>query len=116
VPAGTVDDTFAAHPPAWRAVYDAVEGHLATLGPFHADAVKVGVFLKSDRKLAEVRPRKRAVDLMLVLPRAIEHPKVSRNLRMTAESTAVFVPLTTPSDVDGQVRGWLTEAYDLATD
>jgi Domain of unknown function (DUF5655) len=116
LPAGTVDETFGNHPPAWREVYDAIAGHLAGLGPVHADAVKVGVFLKSDRKLAEVRPRKRAVDLVLVMPHPVAHPRVSRTLRMTAESTAVFVPLTAPSEVDCQVCEWLTEAYDAATD
>ncbi len=56
VPAGTVDDTFAGKPDAVRAAYDVIIAHLRALGPVHEDAVKVGVFLKHDRKFAELRP------------------------------------------------------------
>src|SRR5215470_19772214 len=52
-PGGSVDDTFAGHPPGHRAVYAAIQAHLLSLGPVHEDAVAVGVFLKRDRKLAE---------------------------------------------------------------
>ena len=61
VPGCTVDATFAGRPPQLRAVYDAIFAYVRGLGPVHEDAVGVGVFLKRDRKLAEVRPRSRDV-------------------------------------------------------
>ena len=82
----------------------------------HVDAVKVGVFLKSDRKIAEVRPRVRAVDLALALPRVLDDPRVARTMRGSATITYHVIKLTGPSDVDDQVRAWLTEAYGDATD
>jgi hypothetical protein len=54
VPGCAVDATFAGRPPRLRAVCDAILAHLVSLGPVHEDAVSVGVFLKRDRKLAEV--------------------------------------------------------------
>jgi hypothetical protein len=111
-----VDETFRGHPAGHRAAFDAVLDHLAALGPVHVDAVRVGVFLKSDRKMAEVRPRVRAVDLMLVLPRAVDHPRVARHIRISADHTVNAIKLTNASDVDDQVRAWLTEAYEDATD
>jgi hypothetical protein len=115
VPGGTVDDTFAHHPDRWRDVFDAILAHLEALGPVHVDAVTVGVFLKSDRKIAEVRPRVRSIDLMLAMPRPIDHPRIARRLQGSGDQNWVVVKLTDPSEVDDQVRGWLTEAYAAAT-
>ena len=84
VPGCTVDATFAGRPPRLRAVYDAIAAHLLGLGPVHEDAVGVGVFLKRDRKLAEVRPRTRDVSLALYLPRPAHDPRFSRVLGTAA--------------------------------
>jgi hypothetical protein len=75
-----------------RAIYDAVMAHLAALGPVHVDAVRVGVFRKSERKFAEVRPMARR-----------RGPRVH------------VVRATDPADVDDQLRCWLTEAYGAAS-
>ena len=58
VPGCTVEETFAAHPEQLPA-YEAIVAFLETLGPVHADVVSVGVFLKTSRTVAEVRPRNR---------------------------------------------------------
>jgi hypothetical protein len=56
-----VEALLARHP-AWVAdIYSAIIGPLGRLGPVHVDAVNVGIFLKSDRKIAEFRPRVRSV-------------------------------------------------------
>lgn len=116
VPGNTVDETFTGHPPAYRQAFDAVLAHLRTLGPVHLDAVKVGVFLKADRKLAEVRPRARSLNLLFALPRNLDDPRIASRMKGSATRTWYVVKLTGPSDVDGPVRAWLTEAYDDATD
>ncbi|MEV0717300.1 DUF5655 domain-containing protein [Asanoa sp. NPDC050611] len=115
VPAGTIDETFAPHRPEWRQVFDAILTHVQDLGPVHTDAVKVGVFLKTDRTLAEVRPRARAVDLMLVLPHEIDSERIRRTMRVSADLIANVVALTEAQQVDEEVRAWLTEAYDAAS-
>ena len=115
VPAGTVDETFAPHRPEWRQIFDAIAAQVNDLGPVHLDAVKVGVFLKADRTLAEVRPRARAVDLLLVLPHPIEHDRIRRTMRASAGMVVSVVALTRPEEVDDDVRAWLTEAYDAAS-
>ncbi|GAA1893014.1 DUF5655 domain-containing protein [Asanoa iriomotensis] len=115
VPAGTIDETFTPHRPEWRAIFDAILAHVQSLGPVHTDAVKVGVFLKTDRTLAEVRPRARAVDLMLVLPHKIDNERVRRTMRVSADLIANVVAFTEARQVDEEVRAWLTEAYDAAS-
>lgn len=92
-------------------MYDAILGHLESLGPVHEDAVGVGVFLKRDRKLAEVRPRSRDVSLALYLPRPVPDPRFTRVLGHTTPRVVHFVILHDAGEVDGQLRGWLTEAF-----
>ena len=116
VPGCTVDHCFAGHPAAQREIYDAVLAHLRSLGPVHEDAVQVGVFLKSEREVAEVRPLARSLSLELVLDRPVQDPRVSRPIQIGADRVAHFIKLTGVDQVDDQVRDWLTEAYDMATD
>lgn len=115
-PAGTVEQTFAGHLPAQRAVYDTILAHLLTLGPVHEDAVTVGVFLKADRKLAEVRPRSRDVSLALYLPRPVHDRRIARILDPDRPRPVHVILLRTPQDVDDQIREWLTEAFAFASD
>lgn len=90
--------------------------YVGSLGEVYADVVRVGVFLKSRRKLAELRPMSRWLALFLVLPRRLDDPRVTRHVPMSAGLTANVVRLTAPSDVDGSVRDWLAEAYLYASD
>lgn len=116
MPGITVDDLLARHPAWVGAIYAAVAEHLDTLGPFYEDAVNVGIFVKSDRKLAEYRPRIRSARLGLFLPEPVDHPRVAQTLPVAADRFYVAVNLTEASQVDDLVRGWLSEAYDFATD
>jgi uncharacterized protein DUF5655 len=114
VPGGSVADTFAGRPPVQRSIYDALTAHLSMLGPVHADAVRVGVFLKRERTLAEVRPMARSLSVNIVLPRMVDDPRVVRTIRVTGDRTVHVLRLHRVDDVDDQVRDWLTEAYDAA--
>jgi hypothetical protein len=108
VPGGTVDDTFQGR--EWqRPIYDEIEAFVADLGPVHIDAVGVGVFLKRQRKFAEVRPMARALSMNLWLPREVSDGRVLRRY-----GTWHVIRFTAAGDVDEQVRDWLTEAYDAA--
>jgi uncharacterized protein DUF5655 len=89
---------------------------LESLGPVHEDAVGVGVFLKRDRKLAEVRPRSRDVSLALYLPRAVHDPRIARVLGPGAPRVVHVLLLRAADEVDTQVRDWLTEAFLHASD
>jgi|SRR4051794_26128199 hypothetical protein len=115
VPGCTVDETFAGRPAYQRAAYDAILAFLADLGPVHEDAVKVGVFLKADRKLAEIRPMARALSVELYLPRRVEGDgRVVRHYAIGRERFVNVVRLTGEGQVDERLRGWLAEAYEDA--
>ena len=116
LPANSVDETFRGRPPEFREIFDAVMECLEAIGPVHADAVQVGVFLKSDRKLAELRPKTRWLSCSLYLSRAVADVRVARSIRLSAVRVVTEVKLRTVEDVDDQLRQWLTEAFDEATD
>lgn len=116
VPGGTVDESFAGRPPVQREIFNALLAHLRALGPVHIGAVRVGVFLHCDRKLAEVRPQIRSLVLSVVLPRPTDHPRIARRMTIGAGRIGDVVKLVTLEDVDDEVRAWLTEAYAAATD
>ena len=116
MPGITVDELLARHP-AWVAdIYSAVIGRLRHLGPIYEDAVNVGVFLKSDRKIAEVRPRVRSVQLLLYLPERVDDPRVARVLTTGSDRILHVINLTGPEQVDDQLGQWLEVSYDFNTD
>jgi hypothetical protein len=85
--------------------------HLHRLGPVLVDPVQVCVMFKRTRTFAEVRSKKSALVLSMLLSEEIEHPKVARRLRTSANRVAHFVELERVADVDGVVRGWLRRSF-----
>ncbi len=116
VPGVTVDDSFAGRPPAQRAIYDLLRRHIDTLGPVHEDAVGVGVFLKRDRKFAEVRPMARALSVALVLPHPVGHPLLLRHATWSVERVWHVLRVRDPAEVDDALLDMVTIAYHDAGD
>ena len=115
LPGNSLDATFRGRPPEQRAICDAVLRALKPLGRVHADAVRVGVFLKSDRKLAELRPKTKWLACTLYLDRTIDDPRIARVMHWSSATYVNEIKLRTVADVDDQFVAWLTEAYDRAT-
>ena len=107
----TLDDYFETGPARERPIFDAVMAHLETLGDVHVEPVSVGIFLKRSRGFAELRPKVDWIELSFGLARTVDHPKITRRLRASGTRTFHIVRLREPSDVDADVRDWLTEAY-----
>lgn len=115
-PGVPVDEVFAGRAPEQREIYAKLVAHLETLGDVHADSVRVGVFLKTDRKLAEIRPMARALSVNLALPRRLDSDRVARVYRSAGDKTWNDIRVTSIEQVDDELLDWLTEAYDYATD
>jgi Domain of unknown function (DUF5655) len=49
--------------------------------------------------------------LSFLLSRVVEHPRITKTLRVSAHRTAHSVELVREADVDRVVRDWLAEAY-----
>ena len=106
----TLDDYLATGPAFEPPIVLAVLAHLESLGDVIVEPVSVGVLVKRSRTFVELRPMTRWEALWFVLPRAVEHPRITRRLRATASSTSHSVRVRTSDEIDGTVRDWLTEA------
>lgn len=109
----TVDEYFSTGPPWERPIFEAVMAHLDTLGPVHVEPVSVGIFLKTTRTLAELRPKARWVALSLSLPRQVSHPRIGPKVQLWGGRYYHVFDLRSPEDFDDRIRGWLTETYLL---
>ncbi|MGH9119765.1 MAG: DUF5655 domain-containing protein [Acidimicrobiales bacterium] len=109
-PAMSLDEYFATGPPFERPIFDAVLGHLESLGPVHVEPVSVGILLKRSRSFAELHPMAKWVGLWFGVSRVIESDRIARRIR-TGSRTVHVVNLRGPDEVDDDVVAWLTEAY-----
>jgi uncharacterized protein DUF5655 len=110
-PALTVEEYFATGPDFERPIFDVVREHLESLGPVVVEPVQVGVFFKRGRTFAELRPKTRWVTLSFIVPMPVPDARISRRVTASASRTYHETKLRLPSDVDDDVRAWLTEAY-----
>lgn len=108
-----VDDVFAGRPSWQREAYEALVEPLRRLGDLHEDAVAVGVFLKRQRKVAEVRPMATRLRVTAFLPIEVPLPAVVRRLPI-GDRVLHVVDLRDTADVDGPLADLLLEAWEDA--
>ena len=106
-----LNDVLASHPPWQRQAYDAMVDPLRLLGDLHEDPVGVGVFLKRQRKLAEVRPMATLVKVAAFLPTAVASPAVVRREPL-GDRVLHVVNLRRPAEVDDALSDLLLEAWE----
>lgn len=110
-PAMPLEEYFATGPPFERPIFEAVHAHLRSLGPLHLEPVSVGLFFKRSRTFAELRPMTRWVVLSFILSRTVTDPRISRRITVSGNRVYHETKLRDETDVDDQVRDWLTDAY-----
>jgi uncharacterized protein DUF5655 len=110
-PALSLQEYFSTGPSHERPIFEAVIGHLKTIGPVHVEPVSVGIFLKKARTFAELRPMQRWVALSFSLPRRVQHPRITRKVVPYHGRYYHVANLRSPEDFDDQLRDWITEAY-----
>jgi hypothetical protein len=110
-PALSIDEYFATGPLHERPIYDAVQAHLDTLDDVYTEPVSVGIFFKRSRTFAQLRPMQRWVALGFILPRKLDHDRLSRKVVGEGNRFWHVVNVASPDEVDDLIRGWLTEAY-----
>jgi hypothetical protein len=107
----SLDEYFSTGPARERPIYEAVMGHLDTVGPVHVEPVSVGIFLKRSRSFAQLRPMQRWVALSFSLSHPVQHPRITKKVQISHGRYYHAAHLRGPEDLDDQLRGWLTEAY-----
>lgn len=108
----SLEEYFGGRPSLERSIFDAVRSHLEEMGDIVIEAVGVGIFFKRARTFAELRPMRSRVRLWILLSRRLDgHPRIGRTYHGTGVRSAYAIDLRDASEVDEEVRDWLTEAY-----
>ncbi len=102
---------FATGPERERAIFEAVIGHLESLGPMHVEPVSVGIFIKSRGSFVQLRPKVNWVALHFPMAHRIDHPRISRKPIVSGRRIHHVVNLPDAADVDDQVCAWLTASF-----
>ena len=84
------------------------------LGPVREEPKKTSIHLVRNTAFAGVATRKDALILTLKSERPLKSPRVHRSEQTSANRWHNEIRLTTPTDVDAELRTWLAEAYKLA--
>src|SRR4051794_4094153 len=77
------------------------------------EAVSIGVLIKRQRSIIELRPKTKWLQLSVIADRplaASARARVSRVVEWGKDTTAYFVRLTSATDIDRSMRAWLRRA------
>jgi hypothetical protein len=106
----TLDDYFATGPARERPIFEGVLTRLDPLGPFVVEPVSVGILFKLRRVFVELRPKREWESLSFVLPRRVDHARITSHVGLGA-LTAHIVRVRTAVEVDDVLGAWLVESY-----
>jgi hypothetical protein len=113
-PALTLGEYFDGRDPEERAIYEAVAEVLEPLGPVTIEPVGVGILFRRSRTFVELRPKPGRIQLTIVLPYEIDHPRIRRVARPSRRQPTApmvhYIDLHEAGDVDEEVIGWLEES------
>ncbi|MEM8704925.1 MAG: DUF5655 domain-containing protein [Actinomycetota bacterium] len=110
-PGLSLEEYFETGPAHERPIYDEVMRRFASIGPVHADAVSVGIFLKNPRKFAELRTRTKWVAIGFGLRRRATHPTITRKVVEHAGRHWHVANVATADQIDDALIDLLAEAY-----
>jgi|GEM_PF-717898 len=114
----TIEDFFEGLPAA-RALFDLVNNYICSLGPVKTEIMKTQVSFGLEKKFAwvwlpQMWTRKRSetsITLTIFLPRHVIDKRITETVEPSPGKCIHHIVLEKESDFDGEVRGWLSEAY-----
>ena len=100
---------------ATRAAYEELLGVLAGLSGVVVEEKKTSLHMVAGRAaFLGVHPRKNGLRLNIVLSRALEGERIAKSEQVSRSRFHNEVDVA-PSDFDAELRGWISEAYELQT-
>ncbi|MBN1966305.1 MAG: hypothetical protein JW910_16775 [Anaerolineae bacterium] len=110
----TVESHLSGKAPIVQAIYDRLLAELREFGPVQEAPQKTSINLDHTVSFAGVYARKTYINLRFRLRRNLEHPRIVKSEQLAARQFMLTVRLEDEADLDGEVLGWLKEAYNLA--
>lgn len=116
----TPEEFFAGHPEGWD-LYTAARDAVEACGPCEVRVSISQIAFRRRRGFAYVwrparwlAPPQADAVLSIALPRRVESPRFKQVAHPSAMVWMHHLELRAAGDVDGEVRGWLAEAYAAA--
>ncbi len=110
----TVDGHFQGRAASVTATYAAVLTAARRFGRVREEPRKTSIHLVRETAFAGVATQKAALVLTIKSDRDVRSPRIRRHERASANRWHLEVRLTSPEEVDRELRGWLERAYSLA--
>jgi hypothetical protein len=110
----SVKDHFVNKDPSVRTLYDQLLSILQTFGPVAEDPKKTSIHLNRKSALAGVETRKDYLLLNIKSDHQIQSPRIEKAERISAKRFHHKVRISSPKDLDEELKGWLREAYLLS--
>ena len=97
-----------------RQIYDRLLRSARNFGPVVEDPKKTSIHLVNRTAFAGVAARRSAIILTIKSDREISSPRIHKSEQTSARRFHHEVKLTSPSEVDSELIGWLKHAYALS--
>ena len=110
----SVNDHFVNKDPSVRALYDELLSILQTFGPVAEDPKKTSIHLNRKSALAGVETRKDGLLLNIKSDHQIKSPRIEKAEQISAKRFHHKVRISSPKDLDEELKSWLKEAYLLS--
>ena len=95
---------------SWQ-LFDLVRQSLESIGPVTLVPYRDRVAFMVRVRFGGVRPRKHWLDVDFWLTRRVESPRFQRSETLSPYTHIYTVRVTDPSEVDGELAGWLRDVY-----
>ena len=87
---------------------------LGTIGEFTEETKKTSIHLVRKSAFAGVHPRKKYLIITVKAGRALDSPRIFKSEQLSKNRWHHEVKLTSPSEIDAELIGWLSESYELS--
>ena len=110
----SVKDHFVNKDPSVRTLYDQLLSILQTFGPVAEDPKKTSIHLNRKSALAGVETRRDYLLLNIKSDHQITSPRIEKAEQISAKRFHHKVRISSPKDLDEELKSWLKEAYLLS--
>ncbi len=110
----SVKDHFVNKDPSVRTLYDQLLSILQTFGPVTEDPKKTSIHLNRKSALAGVETRRDYLLLNIKSDHQIQSPRIEKVEQISAKRFHHKLRISSPKDLDEELKSWLKEAYLLS--
>jgi hypothetical protein len=109
----TTDALFTGKDEVVQTIYTRLLEALHTFGPFQEEPKKTSIHLTRTAGFAGVHPRKSYLYLNIRTDYPINSPRIAKTEQVSKNRYHNELKLTSPDEIDGELLGWLKDAYAL---